>query len=1020
MFPKTAVIISQTTGRSPHAQAMWAWKLLYTVPSLLQLTLVIGLAGTVSTALAVEPSRDELQRQFAASVRPFLQTYCQSCHSPEKSEAELDLSGFSTLADVARRHPIWEIVLERLEAREMPPAEAKPQPTMDQRRAVVEWIRAFRRHEAQRHAGDPGPVLARRLSNAEYNYTIRDLTGVDIRPAQEFPIDPANAAGFDNSGESLAMSPALLQKYLDAARRVTEHLVLTPEGFAFAPHPAVTETDRDKYCVKRIVAFYQHQPTDYADYFLAAWRYRHRESLGQPTATLADIATADHVSAKYLARVWSALTESAEAVGPMANLQSQWRALPSPDGQSTAAARHGCEQLRDFVVPLRKRLEFEFPNLKAAGIHNGSQTFVLWKNRQYATHRRRFNRDALKVQTADTPDPPDENERDRQLMVPADPLERARYEASFAKFCEMFPDAFYIAERGRDYLGKSKDEQEKGRLLSAGFHSMMGYFRDDGPLYDLILDERQQAELDALWRELDFITSAPMRQYSGFLWFERTDSRYLRDAEFDFARAEDKDATTADKLDRLAKLYLAKAVNGGAKGVEVEAIEEYFRNIDAQIRWVEQARLAAEPRHLQSLAAFAERAYRRPLLDAERDDLLAFYRHLRTDEQLSHEEAVQDALISVLMSPHFCYRMDLAAAEGGPRPLTDYELASRLSYFLWSSQPDAELLRLADAGTLHRPEVLTAQTQRMLQDDRVRGLAVEFGANWLDVRRFESHNSVDRERFPTFTNELRQAMFEEPIRFFLDVAQQDRSVLEFLDGSHTFVNPVLARHYGIPVDDLAADQWVRIDRAADHQRGGLLPMAVFLTQNSPGLRTSPVKRGYWVVRRLLGERIPPPPPTVPELPADEAKLGDLTLREVLAKHRDHKSCAGCHERFDSLGLAFEGFGPIGEARKQDLGGRPVDVRATFPGGTTGSGLDGLRGYLREHRRQDFLDNLCRKLLSYALGRTLLPSDDELIATMQRQLAANGERFGVLVERIVASPQFLNKRGQQEPVQESDP
>jgi mono/diheme cytochrome c family protein len=315
MFPKTAVIISQTTGRSPHAQAMWAWKLLYTVPSLLQLTLVIGLAGTVSTALAVEPSRDELQRQFAASVRPFLQTYCQSCHSPEKSEAELDLSGFSTLADVARRHPIWEIVLERLEAREMPPAEAKPQPTMDQRRAVVEWIRAFRRHEAQRHAGDPGPVLARRLSNAEYNYTIRDLTGVDIRPAQEFPIDPANAAGFDNSGESLAMSPALLQKYLDAARRVTEHLVLTPEGFAFAPHPAVTETDRDKYCVKRIVAFYQHQPTDYADYFLAAWRYRHRESLGQPTATLADIATADHVSAKYLARVWSALTESAEAVG---------------------------------------------------------------------------------------------------------------------------------------------------------------------------------------------------------------------------------------------------------------------------------------------------------------------------------------------------------------------------------------------------------------------------------------------------------------------------------------------------------------------------------------------------------------------------------------------------------------------------------------------------------------------------------------------------------------------------------
>jgi hypothetical protein len=186
-------------------------------------------------------------------------------------------------------------------------------------------------------------------------------------------------------------------------------------------------------------------------------------------------------------------------------------------------------------------------------------------------------------------------------------------------------------------------------------------------------------------------------------------------------------------------------------------------------------------------------------------------------------------------------------------------------------------------------------------------------------------------------------------------------------------------------------------------------MSVFLTQNSPGLRTSPVKRGYWVVRRVLGERIPPPPPNVPELPADEAELGELTLRETLAKHRENKSCATCHERFDSVGLVFEGYGPIGERREKDLGGRPVETSAAFPGGPTGSGLAGLKDYLREHRQEEFLDNLCRKLLSYALGRTLLPSDDRTVDTMRSRLAAEDYRFSSLIMTIVTSPQFVTKR-----------
>jgi hypothetical protein len=191
-------------------------------------------------------------------------------------------------------------------------------------------------------------------------------------------------------------------------------------------------------------------------------------------------------------------------------------------------------------------------------------------------------------------------------------------------------------------------------------------------------------------------------------------------------------------------------------------------------------------------------------------------------------------------------------------------------------------------------------------------------------------------------------------------------------------------------------------------------MSVFLTANSPGLRTSPVKRGYWVVRRMLGEEIPPPPPDVPELPRDEASSGDLTLPQLLARHRENPSCAGCHQRFDSIGLAFEGYGPIGERRDRDLGGRPVDPRATFPDGREASGLEGLSEYLSQRRRDEFVENLCRKLLAYALGRTLMLSDEATIGAMKARLSGDGHRFGGLVESIVTSPQFLNKRGKDDP------
>lgn len=961
---------------------------------------------------AEEVAQQALQSIFDEHVEPLFQTHCLACHDAETQEAKLDLSGYHDLSGVIAAYPIWETVMERVSAGEMPPEDAETQLSDQERDSIVEWIQAVRTFEAERNAGDPGPVLARRLSNAEYDYSIRDVTGVDIRPTKTFPVDPANEAGFDNSGESLSMSPALMNKYLQAARFVAEHLVLAPTEIRFAPHPVMTDTDRDKYCVKRIVEFYQRQPTDYADYFFAAWRYRNRTELGRANATLSEIAGEERLSEKYLATVWEALNDESVKLGPLAKIQGMWAKLQK---ESSDAVRRECEQLRDYVVKTRKLFEPRLDNLHTNGVHNGSQPFVLWKNDQYAAHRRVASFAFL----AERPRVKDRRRKEEQpidgelLMDVARDLfaepDRERFQDAYDRFCSVFPDAFYVSERGRDYLGIPKEDQEKGRLLSAGFHSMMGYYRDDRPLYDLVLDAQQQQELDALWQELDFFAGAPMRQYQGFLWFDRTDSQFMRDAEFDFARPEDKTSLTQAKIEKLSEVFSAKAARNGGGPVPLKAIADFFTNINQQIRWVEQTRLDAEPHHLDALAEFASRAFRRPLTSAESGELRAFYQRLRDEDELTHEEAIQDTVVCVLMSPYFCYRVDLLSDTDAPRPLNNFELASRLSYFLWSSSPDYELLQHAEAGDLSEPAVLLAQTQRMLQDPRVRGLATEFAGNWLDFRRFEEHNSVDRDRFPSFDDSLRTAMFEEPIRFFIDAIQQNRSTLDFLFAERTFVNATLAKHYGIDLH-FDGDEWLEVADASPYGRGGLLPMSVFLTKNAPGLRTSPVKRGYWVLRNLLGEHIPPPPPDVPDLPSDESQLGELTLSETLAKHREHSSCSGCHNRIDPLGLVFEGFGPIGERRSVDLGGRPVQQGSVFPDGSERVGVEQLREYLSEAREADFLDNLNRKLLSYALSRTLLLSDEGLLQEMHSRAASNDYRFSALIEAIVTSPQFLNKRG----------
>jgi hypothetical protein len=630
---------------------------------------ILLILAALPVASAATPPLD---RQFEQTVRPFVAKYCVGCHGGANPAAQFDLTQYTTMETVTRDYPRWALVMQRLTAKEMPPKPVPPPPA-EARQQVIDWIQAVRIEEVRKNAGDPGLVLARRLSNAEYNYTIRDLTGQDIQPTREFPVDPANPEGFDNSGESLTMSSALLNKYLQAARGVADHMVLTPDGIDFAPYPMLVETDREKYAIQRIVNFYFQQSTDYADYFQAAWRFKYRAALGKPNATLSAIAAEAKVSPKYLPLIWQILEEDKDAVGPVARLQTMFRELPAPAGNAPDALRTKCVEMRNFVIRIRQDTMMQYAAPAVPGIRGTSQPLMAWKLQAFAAHRRDFDRNALRNDTdpplvaPPMPDYPRLEEEsaprnialqlrsragDKDLLVPA--AERARYEAAFARFCSVFPDAFFISERGRYY---PDDSEDKGRLLSAGFHNVMGYFRDDIPLTELILDEKGNKELDRLWEEFDFIADYTTRTWIQF-FLNQSGQILGQSHEKDILKPGDHGITDARVIFAVRDAYLTKIAPAN-NAVANQSARDHFERVDSTIRAVEKTRADAEPLHLQALLRFAARAYRRPLSKAESDDLLRYYRTLRDKDGLTHEDAVRDVIVSVLMAPDFLYRIDL-------------------------------------------------------------------------------------------------------------------------------------------------------------------------------------------------------------------------------------------------------------------------------------------------------------------------------------------------------------------------
>jgi hypothetical protein len=335
--------------------------------------------------------------------------------------------------------------------------------------------------------------------------------------------------------------------------------------------------------------------------------------------------------------------------------------------------------------------------------------------------------------------------------------------------------------------------------------------------------------------------------------------------------------------------------------------------------------------------------------------------------------------------------------------ISDVELASRLSYFLWSSMPDDELMRVAVNGTLRRPEILTAQVKRMLQDPKAHSLVTDFGGQWLEFRRLESVRP-DVNRFSAFDDYVRMSMRTETEMFFEHIMRDDRSVLDFLNGKYTYLNEALAKFYGI--DGVSGPEFRRVDLTGI-PRAGVLTQGSVLTVSSYSTRTSVVLRGKWILENLLNAPVPPPPPDVP--PLDEAAVGTaMSLRQQMEKHRANAICASCHGRMDPLGFALENFNAIGEWRTQD-GKFPVDASGVMPDGRAFSGAVELTQILSE-KRADFARAITEKMLTYALGRGLETYDAPQVKLIADRLAKDEYRFSSLVLGIVNSIPFRQRKG----------
>ena len=873
--------------KSPLGIALWRRLL-----AALAVCAAIALGLTGGTILGQAPARTATE-DFQQTVLPVLSKSCLSCHSDRVHSGGLSLEVFRTDPSLVMQKPeVWARVLDKVKAGTMPPRSMAPL-TPDEAAAITGWVErldgpaAGAAEAGPRGANpgrvDPGRVTARRLNRAEYNNTIRDLLGVSLRPADEFPVDDSGY-GFDNIGDVLSLSPMLMEKFVNAARTVSRAAVFGepyPEGPTLIVRLMPKKIQDDMFASGSVTP-YSIRGALYANFQAP-------------------------VDGEYEFRIRYQNFRRTESDGPFV--------------LATGAARGGRGGRGAAAVPDAA----EIPD--TADVPPGAQGAAPARGRGARPSRRELTEEDKKAAY----------EAARLAIRPVELRLTIDGNTVYSETVEGNQDYNYA--RG-DSVARVK--------LTAGRHAVRGSF----PAYADLADPRNHVNPDGR-RKL-----------------------YI------------------DFMDVLGVFNATPSAPAGFKKIFIcGAPGKYSAECARQI--------------VENLAT---RAYRRPATAQEVERLMGLVNEVRRRD--SFEEAIRVAVQAVLMSPNFLFRIEQdpetgsggVFAGGNQKPLptpyliSDYELASRLSYFLWSSMPDDELFRAAAQKQLRQPGTLDAQVKRMLADPKAETLATNFGEQWLNLRLMD-RKKPDAAKFPLVDDELLDSMRRETLLFVNAVIREDRSILDFIDGRFTYVNGPLARFYGIP--GVNGEHFTRVDMDGE-RRSGIVTQGAVLSLSSYATRTSPVIRGKWVLENLLGSVTPPPPDDIPAL--QEADLGTAaSLRQRLEQHRSDPACAACHSQMDPIGFGLENFDAAGAWREKD-GQFDVDSTGTLPDGRTFTGAKGLKQILLSQSHA-FTENFSEKLLTYALGRGLERADRALVGQISGNAVRQHYRFSSLVSSIVNSPAF---------------
>lgn len=996
----------------------------------------------------------------AASVPEAFQTYCFKCHDATQTDGELDLEDLTSKPQSVVTVSRLEEIIGRIGENDMPPKKAKKKPTDDERKAMIAWAQSQIDVLAKASMDDPGLVVMPRLTRNEYRNVIRDLSGGIVTKAGEYlPNEGGAGEGFANVGEAQGMGAAQFEKYIEAAKGALHFVRASPhDGLVWSavPREAVDEPGAAiKEGADDIIAWYIGQQqkwgalhrmalekqfgSAHALYLEAAWRVVH----GKP-------AIPENLAPVALEK-WTRLLNDNGTKSPFAEWAKAWRAIPANvsdaklratclaivSGKEDTAASTIAENKNDFAPPY----ETSFREAKEE---------VLWSAKMEGRWPFRIDIGDAKQLFLIMTDAGDGGSGEYGLWHKG----RFVFKDGSAK---PWQDVVKIlgANSGRDFPwgldGESKPKLEADAVGMKPPGALKFAVPENAIVFevDFTLDKNRTkvASVQAL-----VLKEKPVSQsfVPGRFVFGGRDVNAKGSPKTDpnkernqLLRKRNVSEANETKLGLNAESNLfadwtrtsIEALGGpwpGQKPDKAEPNAPYYYTVAevrrnatpedlAQLHLLEERLVAlAQPPPAATLEAkacgildaFATKAWRRELNGDDQSKLMRLYREAAA-QGVSFDSAIKVPLLAVLLSRDFLYRgremdafvpcaQDLAAGSK-TMPLSSHALASRLSFFLWASIPDDELLRLAAADKLREPAVLVAQARRMLKDPRAASLATDFAAQLWGFGDFESFTGPDEKRFAEFTPELRQAMFDEVTTFLTDLIRNDRPLTALLDADYTFANAELAKHYEVKTVPTGFERV-----ALPPARGGLPTMALFLTKTSVPLRTSPVQRGVWIVEQFLGRKVPPPPMNVGMISEDEKSADGLTIRDQLAKHRADTNCAGCHARFDAMGVSLENFDPIGRWRIADRSGDAIVSTDTLHDGTELNGITGLKKYLRDHQDEVFR-HFTRKLLGYALGRAVLPGDRALLDRMNASLAQDGHKFSTLVEAIVISPQFTTRR-----------